>query len=233
MNERRAGIFIIYAECCPAAGRCRHGGWGGCGRGDTVQRGSMPRKTGHRKTHGVRRGKDCPCFKQTSTNQCTHPATEMASAMAGAPFLHESGHRSHGRWDCTLTRFLSRTQFPRESVKKNKISALVQATGFRPARASLASPPDSIVRQSSGSVGAQRDRGGCGVPRSVLATAPRGMQEMILLLCVRRSRTPTTMVGRRNHSSKRAISAAVRRRPRAGRCSAGRLRCRGLRAMFT
>ena len=71
------------------------------------------------------------------------------------------------------------------------------------------------------------------MPGSVLATAPRGMQEMILLLCVRRSRTPTTLVGRRNHSSKRAISAAVRRRARAGRCSAGRLRCRGLRAMFT
>ena len=79
---------------------------------------------------------------------------------------------------------------------------------------------------------AERGRGGCGLPGSVLAAAPRGMREIILLLCVRRSRTPTTMAGRRNHSSKRAISEAVRRPKRGGRCSAGRLRCRGLRATF-
>ena len=147
MNERRAGIFIIYAECNPAAGRCRHGGWGGCGRGDTVQRGSMPRKTGHRKTHGVRRGKDCPCFKQTSTNQCTHPATEMASAMAGAPFLHESGHSSHGRWDCTLTRFLSRTQFPRESVEKKQ--NICFSSSYRlPSRSGKFSFPSRLDREA-------------------------------------------------------------------------------------
>jgi hypothetical protein len=40
----------------------------------------------------------------------------MASAMAGAPFLHESGHRSHGRWDCTFNYYVDKDINSREKA---------------------------------------------------------------------------------------------------------------------